>query len=158
MMDAENIVSNYQSLVAAAGAILSDYSIDLGAADSLPSSFQSPGTPFSDFGRGREIHAFAKVTTDVDSAADNVTCQCAIVMADNAALSSNLTVLYETPAIAQSVLVRGYEFRLGTVPGGITKRYLGLRYTTAVADATAGIVFAGFLVNRGTVRVTSASA
>lgn len=157
MMDLENVVSKHQSLVAAAGAILSDFSLDLGASDTLPAAFQAVGSPFHDFGRGREIHCFVKVTEDFDSAGDAVTCQCALVMADNAALSSNLTVLSETPAIAQSVLLEGYEFRLGTVPPGITKRYLGFRFTTATADATAGKVFAAFVVGRGSIRVTGAA-
>ena len=155
MMDANTIVANQQSLVATAGAILSEASYYVGAAGTPPAAFQAIGTIVHDLGRGNHIEAWAQVTEAFDSSGDAVTCQCALVMADNAALSSNLTVLSETPAIAQAVLLPGYQFRLGSVPPGISKVYLGYRFTTAVADATAGKVFAGFLVGRHSVRVTS---
>lgn len=157
MMDSENVVSNYQSLVAAAGAILSDKSVDLGASDTIAPAFQAVGSPFHDYGRGRTLFCFVKVTEEFDSAGDAVTCKCSLIMADNAALTTNATVLYETPAIAQASLLVGYVFRLGSLPPGITKRYIGFKYTTATADATAGKVFAAFLPDMPSVRVTSSA-
>ena len=157
MMDFENIVSNQQSLVQAAGAILSERSLNLGTADTLPAAFQAVGTPFKDVGRGGPLFCFVKVTETFDSAGDAVTCKVALVSADNAALDSNLTVIYETAAIAQAVLLAGYQFLLGSVPPGITQQYLGFRYTTAVADATAGKVYGAFTPTpNGTVRVVGA--
>lgn len=153
MLDAETVVSNHQSLVAAAGAILSEFSYDLGVAGTPPAAYQAIGGIIYDVGRGGQIQAVAQVSETFDSAGDVVTCACALVMADNAALSSNLVVLSETPAIAQAVLLAGYMFRLGTVPQGITKRYLGFRYTTAVADATAGKIFAYFGAGRQSVAI-----
>ena len=41
MMDLDNVVSNYQSLVATAGAILSELSWDPGAAATPPPAFQA---------------------------------------------------------------------------------------------------------------------
>ena len=52
-------------------------------------------------------------------------------MADNGALSANLTVSSETPAIALATLVAGYQFRLGTVPVGISRRFIGFRWRHA---------------------------
>jgi len=155
MMDAETIVANQQSLVASAGAILSEFSYDLGAAGTPAAAFQAVGSIIHDLGRGNGLQAWAQVTTAFASSGNLVTCKCALVMADDAALTSNLTVLSETPAIACATLVAGYQFRLGTVPPGITKRYLGYRFTTATEDATAGVVMAGFLVGRASVRVSS---
>lgn len=147
MMDIENLFSDQQSLVASAGAILSDHSIELGAPDVIPGF--TTQTPVHDIGRGKEVNVLVQVTQDFDSASDNVTCKAALVMADDEALTSNLTVLEETPAIAQAVLVKGYQWRLGgTIPPGISKRFLGIRYTTAVGDATAGKVTAGLLLDR----------
>lgn len=142
MLDVNELLSDDQSLVAAAGAILSTKSKDLGAA----STDNMGNTLVSDVGRGNPVQILCMVNEDFDSAGDAVTCKAAIVMADNAALTSNLTVLHETPAIAQATLVAGYQFRIGcAIPPGITQRYLGIRYTTAVADATAGKVTAGIV-------------
>jgi hypothetical protein len=155
MMDAETIVANQQSLVATAGAILSEFSYDLGAAGTPAPAFQAVGSIIHDVGRGFPMQAWAQVTEAFASTSSDVTCKCALVMADDAALTSNLTVLSETDAIACAVLLPGYQFRIGSVPPGITKRYLGFRFTTAVHDATAGKVMAGFIVGRASVRVTS---
>lgn len=154
MLDQETVVSNAQSLIqAGVGALLSDYSYNLGAAGTPPAAFQAVGNIVHDVGRGRHMEAYAQIVETVTSGGA-ITIQCALVMADNAALSSNLTVLSETPAIALATLVAGYQFRLGSVPQGITKQYLGFRYTTATAVATAGKVTAGFIVNRPSVHVT----
>jgi len=63
------------------------------------------------------------------------------VEADNAALTSNLTVLAETPAIAIATLVAGYKVKLPAFPPG-AKRYKGIQYVIAVATTTAGKVTA----------------
>lgn len=156
MMDIENVVSNQQSIAAAAGAILSDKSIDMGVSDTLAPSFQAIGSPFHDWGRGTPVHCFVKIT-ELVSTGSSPTVACALVMSDNADLTS-ATVLMDSGAIAAATLVVGYEFRLGSLPPGITKRYIGFRYTIAVAATTTGKVFAAFLVNRPSIRVTSAGA
>lgn len=156
MMDNECIVSNSQSAIqAAVGALLSDFSYDTGVAGTPPAAVQAIGSIFHDLGRGGALQAFAEVNTTITGA--GLTMQCALVMADNAVLSTNLTVLSETPAIAVATLVAGYQFAIGAIPQGISRRFLGFRYTTAVAVATAGTLFAGFLVGRQTVRVASPS-
>lgn len=147
MLDANLTVSNAQSLVATAGAILSEKSIDLwNGQTSLPADALG-NTVISDAGLGNVPVLLCQVVTTFDSAGDAVTTKAALVMADDEALTSNLTVLHETPAFAQSVMVAGYQFRIA-VPPGITKRFLGIRYTTAVADATAGKVTAGLIFDR----------
>jgi hypothetical protein len=68
-------------------------------------------------------------------------------MSDNANLSSP-TVLSETPAIALATLAAGYQFRLKTIPMGVTKRYLGMQYVVAGATTTAGAITSGIVATR----------
>lgn len=144
MLDKENTVSNQQSLIIAVGSALSDFSIDLGAAatDSLGNSV------ISDIGRGM-ADMLVQITETVLAAGGAATIDFQLVMADNAALTSNLVVLQTTGAIAKTVLLAGYQPRL-RIPVGISKRYLGLRYVVAAFDVTAGKVTAGIVRDRQT--------
>lgn len=144
LMDKNTLFSDKQSLAQTAGTYLSDKSIDLGAAatDSLGNS------PISDIGRGVPIEVLCQVTTAFASSG-SATLQVKLVMADDAALSSNLTVLHETAVIAFASLVAGYQFRLGGMPPpGISQRYLGLQYIVGTATTTAGNILAGLVVDR----------
>jgi hypothetical protein len=143
MLDVENLVSDDQSVAIAAGNVLSDYSIDLGAAETDPTG----NTPTSDVGRLRNAQMLVQVTTTCDSAEEDATLKVELVMADNAALTSNLVVLQDSGAIAEASLEAGYQFRLN-IPLGVTKRYLGCRYTVAVHTLTAGKVTAGIVFDK----------
>lgn len=61
----------------------------------------------------------------------------------NADLSSS-TVLATSDAVPKATLVAGYKMRLTADPTLETKRYLGLRYTVAVANFSAGN-FSGYI-------------
>jgi hypothetical protein len=149
ILDALATFSDQQSLVATAGAILCDKSLDTWDGNTAMPTDAHGNQPLSDIGRGAPLEILVQVTETFDSAGDAVTCVFAVVMADNEALSSNLVVLSQTPAIAQASLVAGYQARLGvSLPVGISKRFLGVRYTTAVADATAGKVTAALVASR----------
>lgn len=151
LLDANTLFSDAQSLVGTAGAMLSDKSIDLWSGQSSLPKDALGNTVISDPGMGEKVEVLAQVVEEFDSAGDAVTLVVDLVMADNEALSTNLVVLHSTPALAQSVLKPGYQFRIGgTLPPGVSKRFLGLRYTTAVADATAGKITAGLVRDRQT--------
>lgn len=66
-----------------------------------------------------------------------------IETADNAALSSGAVVLASSGAIAAAALVAGYRPTFTRfLPDGTMKQYLGLRFTVAGSDATAGKITA----------------
>lgn len=143
--DIQALVSDQQDLAKAAAAYLSDKSIDLHAVatDSLGN------TPFSDPGKAGNVPFLIQVTEDFDSAGDNTTCKFELVMADDEALTSNLTVIATSATLAQATLVKGYKVPISSVlPEGITKRYLGCRYTIGTATATKGKVTAGIVFDK----------
>jgi hypothetical protein len=147
ILDKQNMFSEAQA-VTALGNTLSTNTIDLGVA----------GTPvvgglITDVGRGGNVEVVAQVVTAFTSGGA-ATLQVQLVMADDAALTSNLTVLDETAAIALASLVAGYQFRMGTIPGGVTKRYLGIRYIVGTAVMTAGAVTAGLAKDRPSAQAT----
>jgi hypothetical protein len=67
-----------------------------------------------------------------------------IETSDNADLSSS-TVVYSTGAVAAASLVAGWKTPVIYIPTGVTKRYLGLRYTVGGSNATAGKITAGIV-------------
>jgi hypothetical protein len=141
LLDNQNLVSNNQSLVQAAGTYLSDFSIDLGATGTIPGL---GGSPNSDPGKS-DIEFIAQIVQTFTSGGA-ATLQVNLVMADDAALTTNLVVLESTPVLALATLVAGYQFRLGhQLPVGITKRYIGLQYIIGTAAMTAGKVTAGVI-------------
>lgn len=146
ILDYTTCFSIAQDLAQTAGNYLCDKSVDVGAAGTIPGNL---GGMIKDGGRGTPVEVIAEVVTTFTSGG-SATVQCQLVMADDAALSSNLTVLYETAAIAYATLTAGYQFRLGTIPPGLTKRYVGVRYVIAVATTTAGNVTAGIVMDKQT--------
>lgn len=146
MFDANLTFSDAQSLVATAGAILSDKSIDLWGGARQTDTLGN--TPISDPGRGAPIRVVVVVTTSFTSTGSDVTLYCELVMADDAALTSNLTVVQTSQTVTLPLI--GQRFHLSALPEGISKRYLGVRYTTAVHDATAGKVTAGLVLDADT--------
>jgi hypothetical protein len=149
MLDKQLLCSDAQTLVLSAGTYLSTNTIDLGAAGTVALSGAAPSF---DVGRGEDAAAvgvLAQLTADVTSGGA-ATLQVNLVMADDAALTSNLTVLQSTPAIALATLKAGYQFRLSTLPPGVTKRYLGFQYIIGTAAITAGAITAGLVANKST--------
>jgi hypothetical protein len=147
LMDAENLLSDSQNLAQAAGSYVSTNTIDTGPTSSPAEGIQARGAPTRDFGRSRAGDLLVQVDQTFTSGGA-ATLLVDVIMSDNADLSSP-TVLNSTPAIALATLVAGYQFRVG-LPVGITKRYLGLRYTIGTAAMTAGTVTAGIVLDRQT--------
>ena len=141
LMDKQVLVSDQQTIAVAAGNLLCTDAIDLGLAGTVPGGLV--GSFIRDMGRGGHPQMEVVVTEQVASAGASTT-QFQLVTADDAALSTNLTVINETPAIPKATLVPGYRARLA-IPPGITQRYLGVRYVIGTATQTAGKVTAGLV-------------
>src|SRR5215831_12543763 len=131
MLDLQSIFSDQQTLAMAAGSALSTYSVDTGVPGAVPQG----GQALDDIGRGEDCEVLAKITQTVVGAGASVQFQ--LVMADDPALSVNLTVLQETLAIPVATLVAGYRVRLNDFPAGISQRYVGMRYIVSGATTTA---------------------
>ena len=115
-------ISTDQSIAINGTTALSDNSVDLKVA--------------RDMGEGRQLFMNFAITTAMSA---GTSCAFEIIIADNAALTSNVVSLATTPAIARASLVAGYNAALAIPPqiASLGKRYLGARYTV-VGDNSAG--------------------
>jgi hypothetical protein len=149
MRDAATIVAQNQDLTnQGVGSVTSLNSYDVGVAGAPPPAFQAIGNITADFGRGKAIYDEVRVTTAFTSGSSTATVQVKLIMADSADLVTGQTVLQETAAILVTALVVGYRLRLGTVPAGVTKRYLGYLFVVAVETVTAGTLWAEFSLSK----------
>lgn len=142
-MDALNMFSDKQPLTAP-GNVLGTKSIDLGVTGTM----WNGDKPHSDPGRAYHGRVLAEVTT---AFAGGTTIQAQLVMADDAALGTNLVVVQETAAVPLASLKAGYVFALDALPPGIDKRFIGIRYVVA-GTFTAGQVTAGMVWDKDTNR------
>ncbi|MBS2025211.1 MAG: hypothetical protein JST92_22655, partial [Deltaproteobacteria bacterium] len=101
--------------------------------------------PASDLGNS-EIAVDVRIDTTVTSAGA-ATVQLQLVTADDQGLTTNLTVIQQTDAIAKAALVKGYRFLLGKLPPGLARRFLGVRYVIGTAALTAGTASASLVLN-----------
>lgn len=148
-LDKSLLFSDAQNLAQAAGTYLSDKSVDLWSGNAtMPTDVQG-GTPLNDPGRSGQARILCQVTTAFTSAGA-ATVQAQLIMADDAALTSNVVVLESSDTIAKATLVAGYAFRFGTLPPGITKRFLGMQYVIGTATTTAGNITSAIVVDRDT--------
>lgn len=95
---------------------------------------------------GEPMRIDARVT---ESFATATSVNISVVTADNEALSSGAVTLAQTGATAIATLVAGYEVPLDFLRGN-AKRYLGLVYTVAGSNATAGKISAGLVHTKQT--------
>ena len=95
---------------------------------------------------GEPIRLDARVT---ESFATATSVNVSVVTANDAALSSGAVTLAQTGATAIATLVTGYEIPLQFLQG-TAKRYLGLVYTVAGSNATAGKISAGLVLDKQT--------
>lgn len=105
------------------------------------------GTLLHDIGRGtgRRINLHVQITTAAVGA--TATLDAKFVCADDAALTTNLTILLTSTPIAVATLVAGYRFRFGSIPGVIPRRFLGMQYVVATANFTAGAMYAALCLD-----------
>ena len=135
----------------AVGTQLSTNTIDLRASGLIPGPGNTAGNGvISDPGRNwNGLKVFAQIVTTCTSGGATPT-TIRVVTADDAALSTNLTIIQETTTIALATMVAGYQFRFDELPPGITQRFLGLQYTVGTTTFTAGAFTAGLLVDKQT--------
>lgn len=112
--------------------MFSDAQVVTTGATTSTKSFDTKG---ADIGTGEDTYLTVLVDTTVTSLG-LATVAFAYVQSDNADLSAPDT-LYTTAAIAKATLVAGYKPVQIKIPAN-TKRYVGVIYTVAVADLTAG--------------------
>lgn len=143
-IDAKEFFSDNQNLAQVVGAYNSDKSIDLWGGPQQTTI--NNNSPVSDFGRGNEMEIVVQVTQAFAGATATVLVE--LVQADDEGLTTNLQSLTQAPGgsitvgIPVATLVVGYRWRLNLPAFGITKRFLGLRYSIFTATTTAGQVSA----------------
>jgi hypothetical protein len=143
--DALNMISDAQNLAQAAGTYLSDNSIDLGATGTVPGNLVGP--LIDDVGRAVNLELLVQVIqTFTSGGAATLTVN--VVTADNGALTTNLTVVATSGAIALAKLIAGYQIPV-LLPAGITQEFIGLQFVIGTAAMTAGKVTATLLPKGG---------
>ncbi len=146
IVDKNLCLCDQQTLVFAAGAVYSERSVYITAAQSIPQlvggTGDSTGGPH-DLGLGTPVNILVRITEACTSAGSTGTLKAQLVMAADEVLTGTQVILESTEAIIVTTLVKGYEMRIsGTLPPGVTSAYVGLKLTTAVQDFTAGKVTA----------------
>lgn len=142
LIDSQALFSDAQTLaISATSNALSTNTIDLGAAGTNALGF----SPILDPGRGVPVIVSSRIVLAPGGASSTLKAQ--LVMADSADLGTNLVVLTQTDDIPVATLVAGYRFRLGALPAGITKRYLGMRYVNGSGNNMTGGGVTSALVN-----------
>lgn len=143
-LDIQNLFSDQQA-VTGTGNILSTNAIDMGVAGTVA---KDGAAVYHDLGRGGEdVEVFAQVVADCVGGT-SLTFQ--LVMADDAALTTNLSVVQQTDAIPLATLKAGYQARFSCLPAGLSKRYLGMRYVAAGTFTAGGKVTSGLVADRQT--------
>ena len=93
-----------------------------------------------DLGAGPEVPCLVQV---VETFATLTSLTITVETADDAALTTNVTVLASTGAIPLASLKAGFKpSGLRFMPSGVMKQYYGLRYTVTGANATTGKITA----------------
>jgi hypothetical protein len=136
--DALNMISDQQNLAQAAGTYLSDGSIDLGLTGTVPGNLVGP--LIDDLGRVVNLELLVQVVQTFTSGG-GATLTVNVVTADNGALTTNLTIVGTSGAIALAKLIAGYQIPV-FIPGGITQEFLGLQFVIGTAAMTAGKITA----------------
>ncbi|WP_375199067.1 Bbp16 family capsid cement protein [Cupriavidus metallidurans] len=129
ILDIQEQFSSAQSIVSAAGDVVSTNIYDTGAA--------------ADVGIGEEIYLVTRLGAAVTSGGA-ATVQVVLQTADDAAFSANLTEFPQSSALALAALTANTEISKQRLPIGL-RRYLRVVYRVGTAATTAGTVDA-FLV------------
>lgn len=96
-----------------------------------------------DIGEGEDLYMNFNVDTAF-TAAGAATMEMQVVVADDAALSTNVTVVGTTGAIAKTALVAGASFvaRINPQIASLGRRYFGANYVVSTGPMTAGAITA----------------
>lgn len=124
ILDSQEQFSSGQSIVAAAGDVVSTNIYDTGAA--------------ADVGIGEELYIVARIGTAVTSGGA-ATVQVVLQTADDAGFTTNLTEFPLSSALALAALTANTEIVKSRLPIGL-RRYLRIVYRIGTAATTAGTV------------------
>lgn len=109
----------------------------------------SAGNTIRDIGAGEPLYLHILVKTPLTDADGSPTLTVTLESDSAAGLNSSPTVHWTASAITEATLVAGYWIAKGiAIPAGAYQRYLGIRYTTNVADFDGGTVDAWLSNNR----------
>jgi len=101
------------------------------------------GPLLHDIGRGKPVFLFGQIGTTATSAGAP-TLQANFVQADNGPLTTNLvSIMLTAAAIPLATLVAGYRLPFKTIPGKISKEFIGIQWIVGTAVYTGGTVSAG---------------
>ena len=139
ILDQQSIFSDAQAITVTA--------ISSNVIDMMPSGTQAK----TGVGDGQDITLFAQA---VAAFAGGTSMQIQLVSADDAALSVNPIVHYDTGAIALASLAARARLIAVDLPYGKYRRYLGLKYTV-VGTMTAGTVLAALIEDLQTLNGTT---
>jgi hypothetical protein len=126
IIDNNTMVSTLQDDLRNAATYLSENSIDLGVAKGV---------------KGGDLPYFFVRVDTAFAAGTSINTQ--LICADDAALTSNVTVLAQSGAIVTASLTVDKIIWSGKLPDNIPKRYLGFQYVVA-GNMNAGTIDAGF--------------
>lgn len=99
-----------------------------------------------DLGAGEPLFIFIMVDQDDDFASAGASTLTITLESDSTAdLATSPTVHWTSEAIAKATLVKGYTIKVPMPVGVQFEQYVGLRFTVAVADFTAGKLTAGIV-------------
>lgn len=127
ILDFETRLSASQDLLQSQASYYSTKAYDLGSAD--------------DPGAGKSIAVVFAVDTGFTSSG-NATVKFEIIDEEDETLDGSSVVIASTDAIAYTRLTEGFKFFLLVPAGLITQQFIGVKYTIATADTTAGRVTA----------------
>lgn len=96
-----------------------------------------------EIGEGEDLYMNFSVDTAF-TAAGAATLECQVVVADDAALTTNVTVIGTTGAIPKASLIAGANFaaRINPLIGSLGRRYFGANYVVSTGPMTAGAITA----------------
>ena len=129
LLDKQNLFSDAQTLIAAAGDVVSTNVIDLGVARNIGGDTDP------------KLELLAQIVTTYLASGGASTVKLLVQTSPD---NSSWTTLAQTEAIAKASLVAGYRFGINKLPSP-TSRYLRLVYTIATNDGTAGAITAGLV-------------
>ncbi|MDR5772082.1 MULTISPECIES: Bbp16 family capsid cement protein [unclassified Caballeronia] len=140
ILDQQSLFSDAQAITASANSS--------NVIDTLP--VNTPNTR-SGIGDGEDISLFAQVGPNAFTGGTSLQIQ--LVSADDAALSTNAQVHYDTGAVVLANLTAKARLIGIDLPYGKFRRYVGLKYTV-VGTMTAGVITAGLVKDLQTINGT----
>ena len=126
ILDHRLIFSDTQVIGSAGTSVVSTNAFDNGAAQTAPGGF---GTIEKDLLKG-DLAGMSVLISIIAAASGGTSIEFQLIQATDSALTTSIDVLASTGAIAVANLTAGKRIHLPIPAAGVTKRYVGLRYTS----------------------------